>query len=142
MRYVRPSRFCLRRPGLDFFDRLVVLSFALSYSHAHHDFNSLLSRSGYVGHGDTAPFDLPCRTFISATPLSAPSSPLFPHSDGLYFVNQSLSGQFRRLFVLSWVWDYLPAKISLCWSGGMLFLRAASLVYHVPLYNVTSCDFV
>ncbi|KAE8038423.1 hypothetical protein FH972_010934 [Carpinus fangiana] len=39
------------------------------------------------------------------------------------------------------VWDYFLTKISLCWSGGMLFLRVASLVYHVPLYNVTSCDF-
>ncbi|KAB8837592.1 hypothetical protein FH972_026763 [Carpinus fangiana] len=34
------------------------------------------------------------------------------------------------------------AKISLCWSGGILFLSVVtSLVYHVPLlvYNVTSC---
>jgi hypothetical protein len=47
--------------------------------------------------------------------------------------------QWGCLLPAWWVMDCFPAKISLCWSGGILFSRAMSLVDHVPLYNVTSC---
>jgi hypothetical protein len=119
--------FCPRRPGLEIFDRLVVLTSVVSYFHTHHDSNSLLSRTGYMGLCDTVSVDLPCNSSIwlyriysnflisphaflykyraiRVTPSSAPSIlHLSIYSDGPGFPNQSLFSQLRRFFVLCWI---------------------------------------
>jgi hypothetical protein len=103
---------CPRRPGLEIFDRFVVLTSVVSYFHTHYDSTSLFLRTGYVGPYDTVPVDLPCDLSIwpyriysnlSISPhgflykyraiwamLSSASHtlPLFIYSDGPGFPNQ------------------------------------------------------